>query len=74
MQTFQQALIEQVLAGTVERQVAANASSNHHDFLVAIDHALKQQNADVAHVHAQEKAAAAEADVPALRVVRPAGA
>ena len=74
MQTFQQALIEQVLAGTVEREVAANASSNHHDFLVAIDHALKQQIADVAQVHAQEKASAAEADTPALRVVRPAGA
>jgi twitching motility protein PilT len=73
MQTFQQALIEHVLAGSVERDVAANASSNHHDFLVALDHALKQQHADVAQVQAQEQAAAAEADAPALRVVRPAG-
>jgi twitching motility protein PilT len=72
MQTFQQALIEHVLAGSVERDVAANASSNHHDFLVALDHALKQQHADVAQVQAQERAAAAEADVPALRVARPA--
>ena len=72
MQTFQQALIEQVLAGTVEREVAANASTNHHDFLVALDHAVKRQNADVAQEQAQE---AAEADdVPALRVVRPAEA
>ena len=48
MQTFQQALIEQVLAGTVEREVAANASTNHHDFLVSLDHAVKRQDADVA--------------------------
>ena len=60
--------------GRVDREVAANAATNRHDFLVALDHALKQQNADVAQVHAQEKAAAAEADAPALRVVRPAGA
>ncbi|HUQ23844.1 MAG TPA: PilT/PilU family type 4a pilus ATPase [Gaiellaceae bacterium] len=73
MQTFQQALIEHVLAGSVEREVAANASSNHHDFLVALDHAVKQQNADVAQVRAQEEAAAQE-DVPVLRVARPAGA
>ena len=72
MQTFQQALIEQVLAGTVEREVAANASTNHHDFLVALDHALKRQGADDAKVLAEE--AAAEEDVPALRVVRPAEA
>src|SRR5215207_6303481 len=73
MQTFQQALIEHVLAGTVEREVAANASTNHHDFLVALDHAVKRQNADVAQEKAQE-AAEAEDDVPALRVVRHADA
>ena len=74
MQTFQQALIEQVLAGTVEPDVAANASSNHHDFLVALDHAVKRQNADVAQGQAEDQAAAHDADVPALRVVRPAEA
>jgi twitching motility protein PilT len=73
MQTFQQALIEHVLAGNVERDVAANASSNHHDFLVALDFALKQRNADVAQARAQEQAAE-EADAPVLRVARPAGA
>ena len=71
MQTFQQALIAQVLAGTVEREVAANASTNHHDFLVALDHAVKRQNVEVAKEQAEE-VAAAEEDVPALRVVRPA--
>jgi twitching motility protein PilT len=74
MQTFQQALIEHVLAGTVEREVAANASTNHHDFLVALDHALKRQNAEVAQEQAEEEAAAAAEEVPALRVVRPAEA
>ena len=73
MQTFQHALIEHVLAGTVEREVAANASSNHHDFLVALDHAVKRQKNDVAQEQAQE-AAAVEDEVPALRVVRPAEA
>src|SRR3954467_976130 len=47
MQTFTQALIEHVLAGRVDREVAANASTNRHDFLVALDRALKQQAADV---------------------------
>ena len=42
MQTFAQALIEHVLAGQVDREVAANAATNRHDFLVALDQALKQ--------------------------------
>jgi twitching motility protein PilT len=47
MQTFSQALIELVLAGDVDRDVAANASSNRHDFLVALEQALKRQAAGV---------------------------
>jgi twitching motility protein PilT len=47
MQTFSQALIELVLAGDVDREVAANASTNRHDFLVALDQALKRQAAGV---------------------------
>ncbi len=73
MQTFSQALIEHVLAGRVDREVAANASSNKHDFEVALEHALKRQN----HAVAQEAAAEAARELdetPALRVVRPAGA
>ncbi len=41
MQTFAQALIELVLAGVVERETAANASSNRHDFLVMLERAEK---------------------------------
>ena len=47
MQTFTQALIELVLAGDIDRDVAANASTNRHDFLVALEQALKRQAAGV---------------------------
>ena len=42
MQTFEQALIALVLDGTIEDQVAANASTNTHDFLVALERAKKR--------------------------------
>ncbi len=71
MQTFTQALIEHVLAGRVDREVAANAATNRHDFLVSLDHALKTQSAGAAAEAAAT--AAVEDDTPALRVVRPAG-
>ena len=74
MQTFQQALIEHVLAGRVEREIAANASSNAHDFSVAVDHAMKQQTNEVRQVEAAEQAAQDEEETPTLRMVRPAGA
>jgi twitching motility protein PilT len=41
MQTFEQALIELVASGAVETEVAANAASNRHDFLVALERQLK---------------------------------
>ncbi len=47
MQTFTQALIELVLAGDIDREVAANASTNRHDFLVALEQALKRQAAGI---------------------------
>jgi twitching motility protein PilT len=46
MQTFSKALIDLVVGGQVDREVAANASTNHHDFLVELERALKQQVAD----------------------------
>jgi twitching motility protein PilT len=72
MQTFGDALLELVLAGRVDREVAANAASNRHDFEVALEHALK---AHAAAVRAEE-AAAQRADgsaqaIPELRVVGP---
>ena len=47
MQTFSQALIELVVAGEVERETAANAATNQHDFLVSLDQALKRKAAGV---------------------------
>ena len=56
MQTFTQALIAHVLSGLGEREIAANAATNRHDFLVALERAEKQQ--------AAEQAAAAAAIAP----------
>ena len=47
MQTFTKSLIDLVVSGTVDKEVAANASTNRHDFLVALERSLKQQAADV---------------------------
>ena len=35
-----------MIAGQVDREIAANASTNRHDFLVALERALKQQAHD----------------------------
>src|SRR5215207_5487128 len=48
MQTFTRALIDLVVAGQVDQEVAANAASNRHDFLVSLERALKQRKVDVA--------------------------
>jgi twitching motility protein PilT len=73
MQTFAQALIKLVIDGDVDREVAANASSNRHDFLVALERAEKQQTADkraaVEAVHKEAQAAAGQM-MPGLRVVQ----
>src|SRR6266545_4260732 len=68
MKTFSQALIELVLSGEIDREVAANAATNRHDFLVSLEHALKRKDATEREVTDAE---AAE-DEPELRVVRPA--
>jgi twitching motility protein PilT len=49
MQTFQKALIDKVLDGSVDREVAANASSSRHDFMVALEYAEKAQAAGFDH-------------------------
>jgi twitching motility protein PilT len=58
MQTFTQALIEHVVSGEVDQEVAANAATNRHDFLVELERALKQKAAE-------ERQAAATDDEPA---------
>jgi twitching motility protein PilT len=79
MQTFTRALIDMVIAGTIDQDVAANASSNRHDFLIALEHALKEQAlnggetddvepAEVADAAPTEEPPPVELEVPALRV------
>jgi twitching motility protein PilT len=46
MQSFQQALISLVVSDSVEAEVAASASTNKHDFLVELDHAMKRRRAE----------------------------
>jgi twitching motility protein PilT len=46
MQSFTSALIDLVVSGKVDQEVAANAATNRHDFLVTLERALKQQKAD----------------------------
>jgi twitching motility protein PilT len=69
MQTFSQSLIELVLSEEIDREVAADASTNRHDFLVSLEHALKRKDAVD-----REEAARREAEAqpePELRVVSP---
>ena len=80
MQTFTQALIELVLSDRVDRDTAANAATNRHDFLVALEQATKRKRhadasaAETALRAAEEAQAAAATQQPedGLRVV-PAG-
>ena len=48
MQTLSDALIALVLGGDVDRETAANAAPNRHDFMIALNHALKEQAVDSA--------------------------
>jgi hypothetical protein len=45
MQTFSKALIGLVLEDLVDRETAANAATNRHDFEIALEHALKSRAA-----------------------------
>jgi twitching motility protein PilT len=69
MQTFTQALIDLVVSGLVDQEIAANAATNRHDFLVALERALKT---DAAEKRAAEQQAA-EPAVPELRLLHPTG-
>jgi twitching motility protein PilT len=63
MQTFRRALIGLVVSGQIDREVAANASSNRHDFLIALEHALKEQ-----HVERQVEEAEAQGKTPGIEL------
>ena len=76
MQTFTQALINLVLDGLVERDVAADAATNRHDFLVTLERAEKQRHADeqaalaAAAVAEEESQAHEEASPVGLRLIQ----
>ena len=67
MQTFDQALIELVLAGDVEQDLAADAATNRHDFLIALDYALKARAVEMGTNGSPESKALS--DLPPLRSV-----
>jgi twitching motility protein PilT len=71
MQAFADALIELVLTGSVDREVAANAATNRHDFLVALELALKRQAADTRAREAAQRPAQDGDAGQGLRVVHP---
>jgi twitching motility protein PilT len=67
MQTLTAALIELVLAGDVDGDVAAAAAPNHHDFVIALERALKEQAAGLQADAPDEGTYASDAP-PALRL------
>ena len=69
MQTFKQALIALAVSGEIDRDTAASAATNKHDFLVSLEHAVKQQDATEREIVEAETTE----DEPDLRLVRPAG-
>ena len=54
MQTLTQALIELVVRGDVDTETAATAAPNRHDFMIALDRALKE------HAHREQQEASGE--------------
>ena len=72
MQTFEQALIDLVVSGDIDRETAANAATNQHDFVVALEHALKRQAAGVTKQDELPQSAPPEEEpeMPSLRVAR----
>jgi len=73
MQTFTDALIQLVLAGEIDEEVAGNAATNRHDFQVALEQALKRKKAGVETDRPTSEAAVeepepAERQMPELRI------
>jgi twitching motility protein PilT len=72
MQTFSQALINHVLDGRVDGEVAANAATNRHDFLVELEQAVKRKRAAEARPQPQQHVVEPEAaPAPTIASVEP---
>jgi twitching motility protein PilT len=79
MQTLSQALIDLVLRGSVDREVAANAAPNRHDFTIALDFAEKAKASAAARPALEKEEPDVDqleppAENGALRLVRTPGA
>jgi Tfp pilus assembly ATPase PilU len=74
MQTFTQALIEHVIAGRVDGEVAANAATNKHDFLVSLEQAMKRKRAEDQLAAQQQQPAPAQPEPQAPVIAAPAPA
>jgi hypothetical protein len=61
MQTLTKALIDLVVSGDVDQETAAAAAPNRHDFLIALDRALKEHAVQ----ESEEPAEDAEPEEPA---------
>ena len=66
MQTFSKALIDLVLGDLVDRETAANAATNRHDFEIALEHALKSRAALRAAPEADDDDAQPPAEPPEI--------
>jgi twitching motility protein PilT len=55
MQSFMAALIDLVIADEVDQEVAANAATNRHDFMVSLERALKQKKVDLSAAAKQQQ-------------------
>jgi twitching motility protein PilT len=67
MQTLSDALIALVISGDVDTETAANAAPNRHDFMIALNHALKEQAVE-------SSVSDDEAEAAQLAAMPPAGA
>jgi twitching motility protein PilT len=74
MQSFTQALIKLAIAGLVEREVAANAATNRHDFLIALERAEKLAHVKSENARAEATEAQQEQPADAAPTLRLAGA
>jgi len=61
MQTLTKALIDLVVSGDVDKETAAAAAPNRHDFMIALDRALKEHA-----VQSEEPVRDAEPEEPAV--------
>jgi Tfp pilus assembly pilus retraction ATPase PilT len=62
MQTLTKALIDLVVSGDVDKETAAAAAPNRHDFMIALDRALKEHA-----LQSEEPAKDAEPQEPAVQ-------